>query len=87
MPRVLVAFSEWCPGFEVRKVLAVWVRRISTGFFDSDVHDEAVSTSAEDDRVWVGWRGVAGWGGAGESRNPTHAAMRLCGMVRDPTKR
>ena len=41
-------------GFGVRKVLAVWVIPAASGSFDCGAHGEAVSTSAQDDRIWVG---------------------------------
>ena len=48
----------------VRKELNAYVRLAASGSFDSGAHDKAVSTSAQDDGVWVGWReGVVGWGG------------------------
>ena len=49
--------------FVVRKVLAVWVSRAVSGSFDCGAHGEAVSTFAQDDRVWgrvFGWERAFG---------------------------
>jgi len=56
-------------GFGVEKVSNIGVGLAASGSFDSGAHGEAVSTFAQDDRVWVGCRRGCGLG----ILIPTHA--------------